>query len=67
MKIGLISDTHIPQYSKEPPPQVARAFQGVDLILHAGDIFTPSCIEWLERIAPVKYSESFGGGRRGCP
>ncbi|MBM2826856.1 MAG: YfcE family phosphodiesterase [Dehalococcoidia bacterium] len=56
MKIGLISDTHIPSMGKEPPPQVALAFQGVDLILHAGDIYIPSCIEWLERIAPVKAS-----------
>jgi hypothetical protein len=59
MKIGLISDTHIPSMGKEPPPQVARAFQGVDLILHAGDIYIHSCIEWLERIAPVKASDSW--------
>lgn len=59
MKIGLISDTHIPSMGKEPPPQVARAFEGVDLILHAGHIYTPSCIEWLERIAPVKATTSW--------
>ena len=53
MRIGLISDTHIPSYGKEPPPQVIEAFQGVDLILHAGDIYIQSCIEWLERIAPA--------------
>lgn len=59
MKIGLISDTHIPSMGKEPPPQVARAFEGVDLILHAGDIYAQSCIEWLERIAPVTASTSW--------
>ncbi len=59
MRIGLISDTHIPSMGKEPPPQVARAFQGVDLILHAGDIYIHSCIEWLERIAPVRASDSW--------
>ena len=58
MKIGLISDTHIPSMGKEPPPQVVRAFEGVDLILHAGDIYIQSCIEWLERIAPVHASTS---------
>jgi uncharacterized protein len=57
MKIGLISDTHIPTVGKEPPPQVAKAFQGVDLILHAGDIYVQSCIDWLERIAPVNALE----------
>lgn len=59
MKIGLISDTHIPSMGQEPPPQVLIAFAGVDLILHAGDVYAPSCIEWLERIAPVKASTSW--------
>lgn len=53
MKIGLISDTHSPQMGSEPPPQVARAFAGVDLILHAGDIYSPECLDALELIAPV--------------
>lgn len=57
MKIGVISDTHTPSVSKEPPPEVAKAFEGVDLILHAGDIYIPSCLDWLERIAPVKAVE----------
>ena len=38
MRIGLLSDTRIPGIAKEVPPQVARAFEGVDLILHAGGI-----------------------------
>lgn len=59
MKIGLISDTHLPSTGKEPPPQVARAFEGVDLILHAGDIYVPSCLDWLERIAPVQAVEMY--------
>ena len=68
MKIGLISDTHIPTMGKEPPPQVRRAFEGADLILHAGDIYIQSCIEWLERIAPVHASTSwFAGGGEGAP
>jgi len=53
MKIGLISDTHLPAMGREPPPQVAGAFAGVDLILHAGDIYSSDCLDWLERIAPV--------------
>lgn len=64
MKVGLISDTHIPSAGKEPPSEVARAFTGVDLILHAGHAYIASCIEWLERIAPVRAVESWvqGGG-----
>lgn len=57
MKIGVISDTHTPSVSREPPREVIRAFEGVDLILHAGDIYIPSCLDWLERIAPVKAVE----------
>ena len=59
MKIGLISDTHIPSAGPEPPAQVARAFEGVDLILHAGHAYVPSCLEWLGRIAPVRSTESW--------
>lgn len=59
MQIGLISDTHIPSMGEAPPPQVVQAFQGVDLILHAGHAYTSSCLDWLARIAPVKASESW--------
>ena len=53
MKVGLISDTHNPSVGAVPPPEVAAAFQGVDLILHAGDIYVRACLDWLEAIAPV--------------
>ncbi len=53
MRIGLLSDTHIPDAVLELPAQLARAFQGVDLILHAGDIFVSSVLDQLEDIAPV--------------
>lgn len=53
MRVGVISDTHNPSVGAEPPSEVAVAFQGVDVILHAGDIYLPSCLDWLERIAPV--------------
>jgi len=59
VKIGVISDTHIPSAGPEPPPQVVTAFQGVDLILHAGHANVASCIEWLAQIAPVKATESW--------
>ena len=53
MKTGLISDTHSPAMGKHPPEEVARAFAGVDLILHAGDIYSSACLDWLEQIAPI--------------
>ncbi|MBI4284001.1 MAG: YfcE family phosphodiesterase [Chloroflexi bacterium] len=53
MLIGLISDTHIPDHARELPEQLKRAFRDVDLILHAGDIYTTSVLDELERLAPV--------------
>lgn len=38
MKIGVLADTHIPQRLPALPKGVGRAFQGLDIIVHAGDI-----------------------------
>ncbi|MBI4267237.1 MAG: metallophosphoesterase family protein, partial [Chloroflexi bacterium] len=53
IRIGLISDTHIPSVSKILPPHVKEALKGSDLILHAGDIYLPKVLDDLESIAPV--------------
>jgi uncharacterized protein len=47
--IGLISDTH-----GLLRDQAIRALNGVDLILHAGDVGDPAVLEGLRRIAPVR-------------
>ncbi len=57
MLIGLISDTHIPDHVKELPQQLKQVFHGVDLILHAGDIYVTSVLDELECIAPVLAAE----------
>ncbi len=53
MRIGLLSDTHVPEAERALPPEVVDAFQGVDLILHAGDIYIPQVLDDLQRVAPV--------------
>ena len=53
MRIGLLSDTHIPVDASGLPPQLAEVFRDVDLILHAGDIYDLSVLDELERITPV--------------
>jgi len=53
IRIGLISDTHIPRDAKAIPPHVHQAFKGVELILHAGDIYVFPVLDELEKIAPV--------------
>lgn len=65
MRIGLISDTHIPRDAKELPPHVEEAFRGVNLILHAGDIYLPRILDELEKIAPVLAAR--GNGDRDFP
>ena len=67
MRIGLISDTHVPGGATEVPPQVATAFEGVDLILHAGNIYRDYTLDWLERIAPVKAAGAIYGDRMETP
>lgn len=57
MLLGLISDTHIPQVTPHLPPEIKDIFKDVDLILHAGDIYTVSVLDELERIAPVLAAE----------
>jgi len=47
--IGVISDTH-----GLLRPQAVQALEGVDLIIHAGDIGDPKILRRLERIAPVQ-------------
>lgn len=53
MRIGVISDTHMPPYDDLVCTSVEEAFAGVDAILHAGDLVTLSVLDWLETIAPV--------------
>lgn len=48
MKVGVISDTHGYCHSR-----VFHIFEGVDLILHAGDIGDQTVITDLEALAPV--------------
>lgn len=54
MKIGVVSDTHIPERASSLPPKLLEAFQGVDLIVHVGDLTSLDVIEELKKIAPVK-------------
>jgi len=67
MLIGLLSDTHIRApgtrnnlgqlWGNVFPPQIKEAFHSVDLILHAGDIYTLPVLEELATLAPVLAAE----------
>ena len=56
MRIGIITDTHLPnilRHLSDLGPEVGQFFSTVDLILHAGDIVGPTVLDWLEQFAPV--------------
>ena len=54
MKIYVISDTHVPVVARELPPELLRAMNDAQLIIHAGDLVELSVLEELRAIAPVE-------------
>ncbi|MQG00218.1 MAG: metallophosphoesterase family protein [SAR202 cluster bacterium] len=62
MRIGIISDTRSSN-GDEIPQEVFKAFEGVDLILHAGGIHTPEVLDALEKLAPVRAVGRTDGDR----
>ncbi|HEX9057778.1 MAG TPA: metallophosphoesterase family protein [Ktedonobacterales bacterium] len=55
-RIGVISDTHIPSRGQRVPDAALRIFEdeGVELILHAGDLSSLAVIDQLATYAPVE-------------
>jgi putative phosphoesterase len=51
--VGLISDTHMPERCAVFPASTFEVLQGVDLILHAGDVGELWVLDHLSAIAPV--------------
>ena len=59
MRIGVLSDTHLPAAIRqldELGPEPAKFFSSVDLILHSGDVTSPLILDWLEQFATVLCS-----------
>jgi putative phosphoesterase len=65
MQIGVISDTHIPEACQELWPQVCEAFRGVDLILHAGDVYDLRIVDELNETAPIYVARGNGDDGQG--
>jgi uncharacterized protein len=53
-EIGVVSDTHIPARALYLPPELFKVFNGVQLILHAGDLVDEKVIDDLSALAPVE-------------
>jgi putative phosphoesterase len=52
-RIGVVADTHCPEFIERLPDAVFNAFARADLILHAGDINEEQTLSALRRAAPV--------------
>jgi len=52
VKIGVISDTHIPIKANEVPKEVLEAFKKVDMVIHAGDLVDLSVLDQLRMSCP---------------
>ncbi len=67
MRIGLVSDTHVPEATPHLWPQVFEAFEGVDCIFHGGDVHEFELLDQFEGIAPIYCARGNGedgsGGR----
>jgi putative phosphoesterase len=53
-RIGVVSDTHCPEFADRLPERLPEVLRGVDLILHAGDVNGAATLEALGRIAQVQ-------------
>jgi len=53
MKIGVLSDTHIPRIAPDLPNKVYKILADVDLILHSGDFVEMILLNKLKEIAKV--------------
>jgi uncharacterized protein len=54
VRIGVVADTHCPEFLEELPAQLFDRLRGVDLVLHAGDVGGRSTLDRLREIAPVE-------------
>lgn len=53
-EIGVVSDTHIPTRGRRLPSEIFNLFDGVQLIMHAGDLVDETVLGDLRTLAPVE-------------
>lgn len=53
LRVGVVSDTHCPEFMPRLPETLRPALAGVERILHAGDVDGARTLQELARIAPV--------------
>ncbi len=53
-RVGVVADTHCPEFLDRLPDRLFDVLRGVDLVIHAGDVNGPETIAALEAVAPVE-------------
>lgn len=64
-RIGVVADTHCPEFLDALPRGLFEHLRGVDLILHAGDVGGSETLERLGTLAPVQAVRGDHDGRLG--
>ena len=50
MRIGVLSDTHIPERASVLPAKMLEDFKGADMVIHAGDLVDLEVLEQLKTV-----------------
>lgn len=53
-RIGVVADTHCPEFLDRLPDRLFEVLRGVDLVIHAGDVNGQDTVAALAAIAPVE-------------
>jgi putative phosphoesterase len=53
-RLGVVADTHCPEFVDGLPSRLFDVLRGVDMILHAGDINAEATLAELRQVAPVE-------------
>jgi uncharacterized protein len=56
MRLGIVSDTHLPRGSRAIPVNCLERLAAADAILHAGDLIELSVLEQLQAIGPPVHA-----------
>ena len=56
MRLGIVSDTHLPRGSRAIPIDCLERLAAADAILHAGDLIELSVLEQLQAIGPPVHA-----------
>jgi putative phosphoesterase len=62
VRVLVLSDTHIPDFAKRLPDGLAPHLLAADVIVHAGDVTSPSVLDELAAYAPVHAALGNGDG-----